>query len=68
MPTVNFTDYGAAQDDIARRRRMAELMQQQGLEPQGPSETAGGFVVPVSWTQGLAKALKAGLGGISRGS
>jgi len=67
MPQISFTDYGQAQESINRRRKMAEMLQQQGMEPAGPQETAGGFVVPVSWTQGLAKALKAGVGGYQAG-
>ncbi len=34
MATVNtFTDFTAAQQDIERRRRMAEMLQQQGMQP-----------------------------------
>ena len=60
--TVNtFTDYTAEAADIDRRRKLAELLQQQALEPI-KQETAGGYVVPISWTQGLAKALQGGVG------
>ena len=56
--TINtFTDYSAAQQDIERRRRMAEMLQQQGMQPI-EQQTAGGYVVPTSWTQGLAKMLQ----------
>lgn len=60
MPTVNL-NYQAEAEDIARRRKMAEMLQQQALEPI-KQETAGGYVVPISWTQGLAKALQGGVG------
>lgn len=52
-----FTDYGAEAQDIERRRKMAELLQQQALQPIEQT-TAGGYVTPISWTQGLAKALQ----------
>ncbi len=53
--TVNtFTDYGQQAKDIERRRRMAEMMQQQSMQP---IEAAQG--APISWTQGLAKMLQA---------
>lgn len=64
--SAGFTDYGAEAEDIARRRKMAEMMQMQALEPI-KQETAGGYVVPISWTQGLAKALQAGVGGYQQG-
>jgi len=63
---VSFTDYGAEQQDIERRRKMAELLSQQGMQPI-EQQTAGGYVVPTSWTQGLAKALQSGLGGYQQG-
>ena len=67
MPTANlFTDYSAETDAIARRRKYAEMLSQQGMEPL-KQETAGGYVVPISWTQGLAKALQQGMGGYMQG-
>jgi hypothetical protein len=48
-----FTDYGVAQQDIERKRRMAELLQQQSMQPIEQKEG-----VPISWTQGLAKLLQ----------
>ena len=45
---------------------MAEMLQQQGMQPI-EQQTAGGYVVPTSWTQGLAKALQSGLGGYQMG-
>lgn len=60
MATVNtFTDYDAQKQDIERRRKMAEMLQQQSMQPLDTNQTAGGYVVPVSWTQGLAKMLQA---------
>jgi len=52
-----FTDYGVEAQDIERRRKMAEMFQQQALQPIEQT-TAGGYVTPISWTQGLAKALQ----------
>lgn len=74
MATVNFqapTDYSVEAADIDRRRKMAELLQQQAMEPIHQQPTpAGGFAVPISWTQGLAKAIQgyAGQRGIDRAS
>lgn len=48
-----FTDYGAEAQDIERRRKMAEMLQQQSMQP---IEQQTG--VPISWTQGLAKLLQ----------
>jgi hypothetical protein len=44
---------------IARRRRMAEMLQQQGAEPLQTNRMAGGYVVPISPTEGLAKIAQA---------
>lgn len=59
--TISLTDYGAEAADIDRRRKMAELLQQQALTPI-EQQTAGGRVIPISWTQGLAKLLQGGVG------
>lgn len=51
-----------------RRRQIANMLIQQGITP-GPAYTqAGRFVVPQSWSQGLADLLKVGVGayGLSR--
>lgn len=63
MPSVNFqapSDYTSEAADIERRRKYAEMLQQQGLAPiASPQTPAGGFTPNVSWTQGLAQMLKA---------
>lgn len=59
--SVSFTDYAAESEDIARRRKLAEMMQAQAFEPI-PQQSAGGYVVPISWTQMLAKVLQGGVG------
>lgn len=51
------SDYATEQANIERGRRYAELMQQQSLQPT-EQQTAGGWVIPTSWTQGLSKALQ----------
>lgn len=53
------TAYGAEAQDITRRRRMAEALQQQSMEALPTNQMAGGYVVPISLTQGLAKMLQA---------
>ena len=66
MASVNMTapnDYATEAAAIERRRKMAELLQQQSMQPLDTNQTAGGYVVPVSWTQGLAKALQGYAGG-----
>lgn len=65
MPTVSFqapTDYSAELEAIARRRKYAEALQQQGMQPVGETETVGGWAIPRSPLEGLAKALQQGLG------
>lgn len=60
MPTVNLTaptDYTAELANIDRQRKLADMLQQQAMAPT-EQQTAGGYVIPVSWTQGLAKALQ----------
>jgi hypothetical protein len=49
------SEYGTDSAAIERARKYAELMQQQSLQPT-EQQTAGGWVIPTSWTQGLAKA------------
>lgn len=53
------TDYTAEQQSIERQRKMAELLQQQSMQPLDTNQTAGGYVIPVSPLQGLAKMLQA---------
>lgn len=45
-----------------QKRRIAEAMMAQGLEQQQPYSSAGRYVVPMSWTQGLNKVAQALLG------
>lgn len=63
MATMGFSDYATEQGDIERRRKYAELLQQQAQEPLATNQMAGGWAVPISWTQGLAKGLQAYMGG-----
>lgn len=62
MASVNFqapNEYSTELADIERRRKYAEMLRSQSMEPvQAPQTPAGGFAVPVSWTHGLAKALQ----------
>lgn len=63
MPVNNVSlmapqDWVAAQEDIQRRRKLAELMQQQSFTPIERFST-NGIEAPISWTQGLAKMLQA---------
>ena len=49
-----FSDFTPDQMEIQRRQKMADLLQQQALT-MPEQQMAGGYVVPISWTQGLAK-------------
>lgn len=60
MPNVKFTvpsPYSQQAAELDRRQRMAELMQQQAIEPI-QTQSAGGIVLPVSPVAGLSKLLR----------
>jgi len=61
MPNqVSFTTpFSAEAESIARQRRLAEALQAQSMQPLETNQTAGGYVIPVSPFQGLAKMLQA---------
>jgi hypothetical protein len=54
----NFGPYDAESQNIDQRRKYAEALRGQALEPI-QQQTAGGYVVPISPFQGLAKMLQA---------
>ena len=54
-------DESAAQNE--RRRQIAEAMFARAQEPAQPFQQSGRMVVPMSWTQGLAKLAEAYFGG-----
>lgn len=57
VSNVGFSDYASDQAAIDRRRQMAQALQQQSQTPI-ESQTAGGWVLPTSPFQGLAKMLQ----------
>lgn len=64
MPITNVstqapTDYGIQAQEIERRRKLAEALQTQSMRPLETNQMAGGYVLPTSPTQGLAKMLQA---------
>ena len=61
MPDISLTDYSSQLAANARQQRMAELLQQQAMEPIQVM-TAGGAQVPIPWTAVLAKVLQSGAG------
>ena len=61
MADINLTDYTSQLAANARQQRMAELMQQQAMEPIQVM-SAGGVPAPIPWTAVLAKALQSGAG------
>lgn len=67
VQTVNtFTtppDWQAEQADIERRRQLAQLLQQQSMQPLESPPTAGGYTIPISPFAGLAKMLQGYAGG-----
>lgn len=63
---VNLTPYADEQAQIARRRRMAEILQGQSLAPI-EQQTAGGWVVPISPWQGAARLAQGLLAGKMQG-
>lgn len=52
------TDFAAEQQILDRKRRLAEALQQQSMQPLDTNQTAGGYVIPVSPYAGLAKMLQ----------
>lgn len=56
------TDWQAQQAEIARRQALAQQLMQSGMEPDGGTQMAGPVAIQRSWTEGLAKALKTGVG------
>lgn len=52
-------DIAAEQMANARRQAYAEMLRQQAIQPLQTDQIVSGHVVPVSWTQGLAKMLQA---------
>lgn len=62
MPNVSFqapTDYSAEAESIARRRQYAQLLQEQSMQPDGGTQSVGGWAIPNSPLSGLAKGLQA---------
>lgn len=62
MATASFqapTDYNAEAEDIARRRKYAEMLQAQSMEALPGTQMAGGWAIPQSPLSGLAKMLQA---------
>jgi hypothetical protein len=59
ISNIGFGDYSADQRDIERRRMMAQKLQEQSMQPLETNQMAGGWAIPISPTQGLAKMLQA---------
>lgn len=66
MANVSLTDYSSQAAENARRQRLAELLQQQGAEPEKVFEY-NGIQAPISPLSGLAKALQLGMGAYMEG-
>lgn len=60
---VTLTPYDEQLEKLRRRQRMADLLQQQAMEPLESQVAPGGYVVPTSPLLGLAKMLQAYMGG-----
>jgi len=61
MPDISLTDYSSQLAANARQQRMAELLQQQAMEPIQVM-SANGVPAPIPWTAVLAKVLQSGAG------
>ena len=57
-PDINLSPYTAESEAIARRMKMAELLQQQAMQPLEAPGMAGGYQLAVSPYAGLAKILQ----------
>ena len=57
MPDVNLSPYTAQAAQIEQRRKMAEMLSQQAMQPM-ENQMAGGYVIPTSPFAGLAKVLQ----------
>jgi len=66
MANISLTDYSSQAAEIARRQRLAEILQQQGMEPEKVFEY-NGIQAPISPLSGLAKALQLGMGAYMEG-
>lgn len=66
MPDINLSPYTVQSAQIEQRRRMAELLSQQSMQPMDTNQMAGGYVVPVSPFAGLAKMLQGYAGGVGQ--
>ena len=66
MPNVNLTmptDYSAELSNIQRQRKLAELLQAQSMQSMDLQPAVGGWAVPTSPMQGLAKLAQGYFGG-----
>lgn len=66
MADMSYMPYAQRAAEIERQRKLAELLQQQYAEPI-QQQTAGGFVVPITPLQSIAKLAQAGLGAYMEG-
>lgn len=61
-------EYGAELEDLALRRKYAEMLRAQALQPPQSAGMAGRTVAPIHWTQALAGALKGVSGDMESGN
>lgn len=61
MAKISLTDFSSQAAENARRQRLAEMLQQQGMEPERVFEY-NGIQAPISPLAGLGKALQMGMG------
>ena len=61
MANISLTDFSSQTAENARRQRLAEILQQQGMEPEKVFEY-NGIQAPISPLAGLGKALQLGVG------
>lgn len=70
MANIKFqtmTPYDQQMESLARRQRIADMLQQQSMDPLESQTAPGGMVVPTSPVLGLIQMLKGGLAGYQQG-
>ena len=61
-------EYGAELEDLALRRKYADMLRAQAMQPPQSAGMAGRTVAPIHWTQALAGALKGVSGDMESGN
>jgi hypothetical protein len=63
MAMPGYGVYGAQEEEIDQRRKYAEALRQQSMQPLETNRMAGRVAIPISWAEGAAKLLQGYTGG-----